>query len=128
MDCEVIVKNGWQMNTRLELKELIDGIENCDSMMSKWNREVFRNLNINIGMKQKELDELMSSPNLDARAIETCRKELIKLMHMEEIMWKQRAKNHYIKKRDRNTRYFHMTTSRKKCNNFIFRINDELGS
>ena len=92
------------------------------------NGEVFGNLNSNIGMKQKELDELMFSPNLDAHAIKICRKEFTQLMHREEIMWKQRAKDYYIKEGDRNIRYFHMTISRRKHNNFIFGIKDELGS
>ena len=96
------------MNTKSELKDLVDGIESCGSQLSKWNKEVFGNLNSNICIKQKELDELISSSKLDEHAIETCIKELLGLIHMEEIMWKQRAKDHYIKEGDRNTRYFHM--------------------
>ena len=42
-------------------------------------------------------------------------------------MWKQRAKDHYVREGYRNTKYFYMTASRRRRNNFIFGIKDEMG-
>ena len=64
------------------------GIERCGRVLSSWNREVFGNLTRCIGQKQKELEELMNGSNFKHHKIESCRKELSKLLNREEIMWK----------------------------------------
>ena len=69
----------------------------------------------------------MNSSNLEAQKIELCRKDPSELLNREEIKWKQRAKDHYVREGDQSTRYFHMTTTRRRRNNFISGIKDEMG-
>ena len=69
----------------------------------------------------------MSQPRLDADAIAICRKELAEWTHREEVMWRQRAKNNYLTEGDKNTRFFHLNASRRRSNNFISGIKDEMG-
>ena len=88
--------------------------------------EVFGNLNFSISKKQKELSELLLSNKPKVQSIENFRNELAELLHRKEIMWKQRAKDHYIKEGDRNTKYFHMVASKRRRNNLILRVEDEL--
>ena len=76
VECTDIVKEGWDMHSKSDLKDLVTEVKNCGKLLSKWNREVFGNLNSIIGQKQKELDELMSSSSLEAQAIETCKKDI----------------------------------------------------
>ena len=78
-------------------------------------------------MEQQKLAELVFRNNYEGHAIEKGRKELFELMHREEMMWRQRVKNDYIKEGDRNTKYFHIIASKRRCNNFIIGINDEMG-
>ena len=63
----------------------------------------------------------------NASVVECCRKELLELSLREEIMWKQRSKNLWLKEGDRNTRCFHRVASRRRKNNQIVRIKDEDG-
>lgn len=46
-------------------------------------------------------------------------------MDQEDLKWKQRAKKHWYKHGDRNTKYFHAYTNQQQKNNFIKRIVDE---
>ena len=112
--CEDIIRSGWQQNVKLEMKNLAAGIENCVIHLSKRTQTVFGNLSVQIRAKQKELEGLMGKPVLVVSAVERYQKELAELTHREEIMWKQKANEHYIKEGDRNTRYFHLTASRRK--------------
>ena len=66
-----IVIKGQEMQPKSEIEDLVKGIENCGKVLSKWNRDVFGNLNSSIGQKQKELEELTFNSNLEAQKIKS---------------------------------------------------------
>ena len=45
----------------------------------------------------------------------------------EEIMWKQRSRNRYLKEGDRNTSFFHTKASNRKQQNWIQGLEDDNG-
>lgn len=82
------------------------------SKIKRWNHEVFGNI---FHRKAK----LLSRINGTQRALETrscpflvqlekeLRAEYETILHQEEVLWKQRSKDDWIKLGDRNTAYFH---------------------
>lgn len=42
-------------------------------------------------------------------------KKLHEILDCEETLWKQRSRDMLAKEGDRNTRYFHLSTSKRKC-------------
>ena len=90
---------------------------------------MFGNIQHRIKKKEREVQKLANEVVCveDAFAMEGCRKELSELSLREEILWKQRSKNLWLKEGDRNTKYFHGIASRRRKNNQIEWIKNEEG-
>ena len=56
------------------------------------------------------------------------RAELDSLLDQEEVYWKQRAKDFWLKEGDSNPRYFHSHASSKQKHNQIWKLNDADGN
>jgi hypothetical protein len=52
-------------------------------------------------------------------------KRLEVIVHLEEELWRQRAKRTWLKQGDRNTTYFHAVASVQKQKNWIVTIEEE---
>ena len=59
--------------------------------------------------------------------INNVRRELNGLLDDKEIFWGQRAKVHWLKEGDRNTKFFHAQASKRRKQNMITRIWDKFG-
>lgn len=66
------------------------------------------------------------SPNVAAR-IKALQKEIDELLKREGMRWKQRAKQHWLSKGDRNTAFFHSWVQHWRKINCIRKIQDEQG-
>ena len=55
------------------------------------------------------------------------RKEIGSLQSREECMWKQRARNTWLKEGDRNTAYFHCRANQRNKRNLILGLEDDNG-
>ena len=84
--CEEVIQGSWKLKSRPRWVNLVNGIEKCRQELSKWNRSIFGNVSHNIKRTWRKLQQLMSAEVLDANAIDSCRKELIEILHREEIM------------------------------------------
>jgi hypothetical protein len=49
------------------------------------------------------------------------------LLRQEELWWRQRAKEEWLKQGDRNTKFFHACANSKRRKNFVGTIVDEMG-
>ena len=109
------------------LDDLVLKLDKCGEALSKWNREVFGNIQQCIRGKEDELNKLLSDVHAptETTKLEECRKELRELSIKEEILWRQRAKTAWLKEGDRNTKYFHSVASKRKRNNRISRIQED---
>ena len=114
-----IVKTGWENEVISSFEGVAKEVAYCCKLLSIWNREVFRNINHSIKLKEAELEKLLHyvKDDSNAIAIDNCRMELIELSAREEILWKQRAKISWLKEGDRNMRYFHGVATRRRRNN-----------
>ncbi|KAH6786600.1 hypothetical protein C2S52_006152 [Perilla frutescens var. hirtella] len=105
---------------RFELKQV--AVE-----LKKWERSHFGNISRQIEDGKKRLNEIqkMTSCDLSIKEARDLEKEINALMCKEEAMWHQRSRVNWIKDGDKNTEFFHRTTSRRKKRNAITRIKDE---
>ena len=98
---------------------------NCGLELDKWNKDVFGKVDTNIKKEQQKLASLLLASNLELRVIETCRKDLKEILIREEVMWKKRSKEFYIKEWDKNTKFFHLLASKRRKNNGMVGIEDD---
>ena len=54
-----------------------------------------------------------------AEEIQALKKEINEIMIREEMMWNQRSRALWVKCGDRNTKFFHATTSNRRWKNRI---------
>ena len=82
-----------------------------------------------IQSKRNALSLLTQQDSSGERSVEirALRRELNELLNDEELFWGQRAKAHWLKEGDRNTKYFHAHASDRRKQNTILGIWDEYG-
>lgn len=128
--CKITIDSVWNSDTSEDASKVTEKIKRCGEALSAWNRNNFGNVNTKIIEKTNELSKLLngvrSAENI--AAIANCRRELNGWYLKEEIMWKQRAKDFWIKEGDRNSRYFHKSASGRKRNNRINAVKDDSGT
>jgi len=81
--------------------------------------------NINIQNLEKALQEVQQEGDLRKVEIEKFLKEELDNLHeIEDLKWRQRVKEDWLKYGDRNTKYFHAFASQNNRRNFIKEIVD----
>lgn len=84
---------------------IFDRLARCGDVISSWNSEVIGNVASYIAKKSEELQRLIVGVRRrdDVEKINACRKELNEWQHKEEIMWKQQAKDFWVREGDKNS-------------------------
>ena len=97
--------------------------------LSRWNSAVYRQIPKKIQDKRNRLNALAMQEKDEDLSLEInrLRGEINDLLDDEEIYWGQRAKAHWLKEGDRNTKFFHAQTSERRKQNTIVGIWDEQG-
>jgi len=70
----------------------------------------------------------MSSSGEDHVRMFELRKCMQRLLSQDDAYWRQRAKTHWYKDGDRNTKYFHASATARKKVNHILTLEDEVGN
>lgn len=81
-----------------------------------------------IALKTEQLGLLQQVEGLvNLEEIVQVQKELNNLLETEELGWRQRAKEHWLKHGYRNSKFFHASVNQRQRANHIHRILDERG-
>lgn len=79
-----------------------------------------------VKQKTQQLEVLQGSGRASEMGdIITVKQELHSLIDQEDLVWKQRAKENWLKHGDKNTKYFHVCANQRRRANQISRILDE---
>ena len=121
-----LVTNSWQ---EYSSHTIIPKLSSCAEDMSVWRKSHFHKLKTDIEDCPKQLQEtqLGSSGEDQVRMFEL-RKRMQRLLSQDDAYWCQRAKTHWYKDGDRNTKFFPASaTARKKVNRITF-LEDDAGN
>ncbi|TYH01220.1 hypothetical protein ES288_A09G040300v1 [Gossypium darwinii] len=111
-----------------EAKNIINSIWSADKL-GPWQYKQYRGMKHNIKRLEKEINEIMDGPTNDGSMslLKSARGKLGSFYDMEEKYWAHRAHFQWLKKGDRNTRFFHVRASGRRKKNSIERLKDAHG-
>ena len=118
--CAAIIKQSWEGSSGLEIQTRLG---RCGKELEEWGREVRLKLHAE-GRKIKSRINYLKGRR-DCSSITALQKEeerLNFLLVQEEIYWKQRAKIHWLKAGDANTKAFHRYANGWKQKNRIMSL------
>lgn len=100
----------------------------CSERLKSWGGDFARQLKLKIMDLQNMLNSLRGRRDgVSLAKIRQIDGELNSVLDQQDIYWKQRAKQFWLCKGDRNTKFFHSYASGRKKKNFIKRLRDDSG-
>ena len=104
-------------------------LNNVRKRAIEWNRTIFGKIEKELKEKQQDLQEIQDNIQTmaDVRKERQLREEIEMLMFREEIMWAQKARNEWILKGDRNTKYFQTLVKQRRARSKILHLKLENG-
>ncbi|XP_035542099.1 uncharacterized protein LOC118344807 [Juglans regia] len=104
------------------------GLDRCKQLLRTWSKDMNGKQRQLIRQRSEMIQELQRINQGDFNdTIKGYQREVNQLLAEEEIKWRQRAKQLWLKEGDKNTSYFHKCASQRKKNNSIHQIANERG-
>ena len=103
---------------------IAENLRICAVDLSRWNSTIYEQIPKKIQDKRNRLNALpMHEKDEDlSLEINRLRGELNDLLDDEKMCWGQRAKAHWLKKGEKNTKFFHAQASERRKQNTIVGI------
>jgi hypothetical protein len=98
--------------------------------MHSWSHEVFGSVRKEIRTLRSQLEEaeIQTLCTVDKSRVLALRERLHEMYEREEIMYKQRSRQDWLKAGDGNTKYFHTRASYRRKKNTVKRLRHAVGS
>ncbi|KAK4274665.1 hypothetical protein QN277_017856 [Acacia crassicarpa] len=128
-----VIKGCWQDYRDQDISTLdifVSNLKRCTQTLLAWSKKVFPNSGKSIELLKGSLADLA----LEVRSSEVSRKimevkgELDRVLEREEQYWWQRSRNNWLGAGDRNTRFFHISTIKRRQQNRISCIRNDEGN
>jgi len=130
VECSNIIKDAWGNSWAKEgsMAGIQARLSACQRALTGWSNCKYGRMEKLIKEKSAKLLSLQnsSSPAMVGQ-IKQLQQEIDGLLDKEEMFWKHRAKQHWLRFGDRNTRYFHSWSQHRRKTNHIRTICDEQG-
>jgi ribonuclease HI len=108
-DIEEVVNEGW--NDREDLG-IIHRLTHCADTLQRWGRRKKRRFKEEIKEHEEEMERTRDKGDAsNISRFQEAQKQHTKVLVQEETYWRQRAKMHWLKEGDLNTKFFHMSAS-----------------
>lgn len=125
----IIIDHGRWTVSQSDYPKLESCLQQCRVGLQKWGKGTFANLRHNILKFQSQLQDLYKQPPpWDFRLIKNIEDQLDQALENEEIYWKQRSRENWLKQGDKNTKWFHKHASMRKKRNEILGISNSSGA
>ena len=123
-----IVQTSWRTNWNSRSTPITERISSCRQAMARLKHASNLNSEQRIKKLQSSLNRAMESTRrVDRQLIPQLQESLAKAFSDEEIYWKQKSRNQWMKEGDQNTGYFHACTKTRYSQNRVNTIMDDQG-
>ncbi|CAA7036116.1 unnamed protein product [Microthlaspi erraticum] len=123
---EEVILRGW--NAGSLSCNLLDRISSCRREVAKWKRTADLNSRSKIHRLKQALECEIVKHMPSYSLMKNLKFDLAEAYKQEEIFWRQRSREQWLKAGDRNTKYFHNCVKGKKIQNRILMLKDDAGS
>ncbi|KAH7838833.1 hypothetical protein Vadar_031730 [Vaccinium darrowii] len=127
-DCAAIIRQAWSCHVQgSKWYQIQRKIRACRIGLLQWRKQHNINSKYNKENLDAKLQSLFECPNFDH--VEYSHTELLlkKALKDEEIYWRDKARNTWLKAGDKNTAFFHAQTLQWRQQNRLMGLEDETG-
>ncbi|XVF46863.1 hypothetical protein PTKIN_Ptkin03bG0062400 [Pterospermum kingtungense] len=124
-DCEKVVEASWKNNyTGSPSFILVQKLKETKVALKIWNKNFFGNIFVRKKKLQTQLQQIQRSLQTlyDIKKEREIRRELQTIEEQEQIHWMQKSRVNWIVQGDRNTKFYHAVTKRRKIRNRIYGV------
>jgi hypothetical protein len=122
-DVNAVVEEGWGKDMGVEVTHRT---ARCADKLSWWGRRKRMKFKQEVKECSDKMERLRGNHNLsDSLRYNEVQENHARLLIQEETYWRQRAKMHWLKKGDLNTRFFHMSASARQKKKRIDKLVNE---
>jgi sulfite reductase beta subunit-like hemoprotein len=112
-----------------ETVEVEERVVRCSDKLKRWGRRKRMRFKEEINECCREMEEFRESISEEgSRRFKEASDRHSKVLTQEEMFWKQRAKMHWLKDGDSNTKFFHMSASARNSRKKIKKLTDQNGN
>ncbi|KAF5475672.1 hypothetical protein F2P56_007452 [Juglans regia] len=120
----------WQNNkdSGNKVTDLKEGLNKCKQKLLQWDKRMKGNSQQQLSENMTLLDDLQkkNKGHLNEQ-VKQVQKAINNQLEEDNLRWKQRAKQKWLREGDRNTRFFHQSASFRRRNNNIKKLVNEEG-
>lgn len=125
-DFEEAIARGWNGDIHQNFISVSDRIWKCRQELSRWKRGNNTNSEKEI-QRIKDLEVEISKTDPDNQRMHFLKRRLSEAYRDEELYWKERSREQWLKAGDKNTKFFHNCVKNKKVKNRIHMLLDDHG-
>ncbi|XP_074360858.1 uncharacterized protein LOC141701117 [Apium graveolens] len=124
-ECRDIVQECWRQDGE---RDLMEKIMSCSLKLEEWSGGLIREMKVQIGKYRKEMQHYRSTRDtFEIQKYDAARWQFMRLLEKQEIFWRQRAKQFWLREGDRNSSFFHKYATTRKEHNKIKKLKDKHG-
>ena len=120
-----VILEGWKSPDLPPNANIMEHISSCRRALSEWRRQNNVNSEKLVEELNEEVEGLYAEDNATTEEIAAALKELSHALKAEEMFWKQKSRVFWLREGDRNTKFLHALTKRRRARNKITQLLDE---
>ena len=124
---EEAVRRGWQGSDSSADIGILERIASCTKEMAKWKKSAGVNSRDNISRLSNSLEAEIALLDPDANRMKQLRCELSMALREEELFWRQKSREEWLRAGDLNTSFFHNSVKGRQIKNIVLMLLDEDG-
>ncbi|XP_019172825.1 PREDICTED: uncharacterized protein LOC109168241 [Ipomoea nil] len=123
--CKDVVMTAWQEGRS---EGLLNCQQYCGGKLMRWGGDHFHKFGDRIRQLRQRMENIRNRRDPTSLAeFQQINNQLNQLEAQEEVFWKQRAKQHWLRGTDANTKFYHRYASARKKKNYIASIKNNAG-
>ncbi|KAG6683712.1 hypothetical protein I3842_12G027600 [Carya illinoinensis] len=129
-ECKEVVKNNWESSMRGDnpINRIQSNLIKCKIKLQDWAKSLGGSKKRIVQQKRSILQEALEANKGELNEeIKRLQGEIDDLLEEEEVRWRQRSKQLWLKEGDRNSRYFHKCATQRRQWNAIRVVGNETG-